>query len=65
MKKVRKKLHSPWLEALLAFLSAVLGLFAGKLLDAIVPPLFQPSNLPYIAFELSASRSSPDVTNLQ
>jgi hypothetical protein len=61
MKNIREKLHSPWLEALLAFLSAVLGLFAGKLIEAIVPPLFQPSNLPYIAFCLISVMFLADV----
>ena len=61
MKKIREKLRLPWLEALLAFLSAVLGLFAGKLIEAIVPPLFQPSNLPYIAFCLISVMFLADV----
>jgi hypothetical protein len=53
MKIFRNKARSsPWLDVLLAIFSAVLGLFAGSLLQAIAPPLFQVSNLPYIAFAL-------------
>ena len=54
MNKTLKKLHSPWLEAMLVFISSVIGLFIGKFIEAIFPPLFQLSNLPYIAFILIA-----------
>jgi hypothetical protein len=52
MKSIRKKLNSPWLDAFLAFISTIIGLFAGRFLEAIAPPLFAPANLPFIAFLL-------------
>ena len=61
MKKIRGNLQAPWLEAFLASISAVIGLFAGKFLEAIVPPIFQLSNLPYVAFILIAVLFLTDV----
>ena len=61
MKSIRKKLKAPWLEAFLAIISAVIGLFAGKFIEAIVPPIFQLSNLPYVAFILIAVLFLTDV----
>lgn len=52
MKKIREKLTTPWVKALLSLVSLIIGLFAGKFLEVIVPPLFQPSNFPYIAYFL-------------
>jgi hypothetical protein len=61
MKKIRAKLKTPWLEGFLAVISAVIGLFAGKFIEAIVPPIFQLSNLPYVAFILIAVLFLTDV----
>jgi hypothetical protein len=53
MKNWFNKLKSdPWREILLAFFSVIIGVFAGPLLAAIVPPLFKINNLPYIAFAI-------------
>jgi len=54
MKKIPEKLKTPWLEASLALISTIIGLFAGKFIEAIIPPIFQLPNLPYVAFLLIA-----------
>ena len=61
MKKIREKLKTPWLESFLALVSTIIGLFAGKFIEAVVPPIFQVSNLPYVAFLLIAILFLTDV----
>jgi len=51
---MKKEKLKPWVDALLALVSTVIGIFAGKSLNAIVPPLFSPANLPHITFILVA-----------
>jgi len=55
MKNWHESLRSgPWDEILLAFFSAIIGIYAEPLLEAIAPPLFAINNLPYIAFALTS-----------
>lgn len=46
---------SHWREALLAVISAIIGIFSDDLIKEIAPPLFDKPNLPYVAFALIAA----------
>ena len=48
-KDLKSILYVIWQTAL-PVLATILGVFIGSLFEQIVPPLFDPKNLPYIAF---------------